>query len=80
MYANQIAAYKSYTTYIDILERLESIHGQDDVSGRETIREFDVQCKLIAKFKMDTSTLRALPEVKGWRHSFEDLTTRVEQE
>ena len=57
--------------YIDILETLESIHGQHGVSGRETIREFDVHCKLIPKFKMDTSTLRALSEVKGWRHSLE---------
>ena len=71
------SVYKAHLRYVDLFERLKSIHSQSSVTGLATIKAFDSLSNSIEKFKKDTVALRSEKQVQSWRNKVEELTTHI---
>ena len=69
--------YKAHLRYVDLFERLESIHPQSSVTGLAAIKAFDSLSNSIEKFKKDTVALRSVKQVQRWRNKIEELTKHL---
>ena len=71
------SVYKAHLRYVDLFERLESIHSQSSVTDLATIKAFDSLSNSIEKFKKDTVAPRSVKQVQSWRNKIEELTAHI---